>query len=44
MSFEGRKPGTPGGDKTVAYLAEPISQAGLEARHIGKSRTCSRCR
>ncbi len=36
--FQGRKPGTPGEDKTVAYLVEQISQTGLETRQWRKFR------
>ncbi|MFW2351549.1 M28 family metallopeptidase [Qipengyuania sp.] len=33
--FEGRAPGTPGEDKTVAYLIEEFKQAGLEPGNNG---------
>ncbi len=33
--FEGRAPGTPGEDKTIAYLAERFAKAGLEPGNNG---------
>jgi Zn-dependent M28 family amino/carboxypeptidase len=33
--FEGRSPGTPGEDKTIAYLAERFDRAGLEPGNAG---------
>jgi Zn-dependent M28 family amino/carboxypeptidase len=35
-AFEGRKPGTPGGDKAVAYIIERMRQIGLTPGNHGK--------
>lgn len=35
-AFEGRKPGTPGGDKAVAYMTERFKAVGLQPGNHGK--------
>ncbi|QXQ07999.1 M28 family peptidase [Sphingosinicellaceae bacterium] len=35
-AFEGRKPGTPGGDKAVAYIVQRMQQIGLKPGNHGK--------
>ncbi|MBV8973404.1 MAG: M20/M25/M40 family metallo-hydrolase [Sphingomonadaceae bacterium] len=35
-AFEGRKPGTPGGDKAVAYIEQRFAAIGLEAGNHGR--------
>ena len=35
-AFEGRKPGTPGGDKAVAYMIERFTAVGLQPGNHGK--------